>query len=140
MPASTMPRNVAAQTYMSKAQVQWFRDRLNEQLSAFKRKLQGIKDDISNAPQEGIDELDRAALEDEIGKARALEIRYSNEVRSYQRALEVMNKGDYGYCASTGEEIGLARLQARPDALYCIAAQHRNERHATQYAPQMAFA
>ena len=140
MATTPMPRNIASQAYMSMAQILWFRFRLNDQLTALKRQLASIKEDIANAPQEGVDELDRAALEDEIGKARALEVRYSNEVRSYDRALAAMNNGDYGYCASTGEEIGLARLQARPDALYCISAQERNERHATQYAPQMAFA
>lgn len=140
MPTPTMPRSIASQSYMSKAQIQWFRERLDAHLLSLKVKLQGIREDIVNAPQEGIDELDRAALEDEIGKARALEQRYRQEASSYRCALEAMDRGDYGYCADTGEEIGLPRLHARPDALYCIGAQERNERRSNQYASQAAFA
>ena len=64
---------------MSAGQIQWFSARLNDQLATIRRQLASIKDDILNAPQEGVDELDRAALEDEIGKARALEVRYTTK-------------------------------------------------------------
>ena len=40
-----------------------------------------------------------------------------------------MNKGGYGYCEDTGEEIGLKRLEARPVATLCIEAQERHENY-----------
>ena len=43
-------------------------------------------------------------------------------------ALRRIDDGDYGYCAETGEPIGLARLDARPIATLSLEAQERHER------------
>ena len=42
-------------------------------------------------------------------------------------ALARIEDGTYGYCEETGEEIGLARLEARPIATLCLDAQERWE-------------
>ena len=38
-----------------------------------------------------------------------------------------LDDGEYGYCDETGEEIGLARLEARPIATLSLDAQERWE-------------
>ena len=43
------------------------------------------------------------------------------------KALVRIDEGDYGFCEETGEEIGLARLEARPIATLCLDAQERWE-------------
>lgn len=135
-----MPRKISSLPYMAHAQVQWFKQLLEAQVAATELKTATLKDTILDAPHESDDEVGRATREEEIAKARGLEQRYLEDAASCRRALSAIESGDYGYCAETGEEIGLLRLQARPDALYCIAAQHRRERRANQYAPQWAYA
>lgn len=41
---------------------------------------------------------------------------------------------EYGYCEETGDPIGIKRLEARPIATLCIAAQERHEREEKQYS------
>ncbi|WP_062072722.1 TraR/DksA family transcriptional regulator [Demequina sediminicola] len=43
-------------------------------------------------------------------------------------ALRRVGKGVYGTCASCGEGIGKARLQAFPRATHCVACKQREER------------
>ena len=49
-------------------------------------------------------------------------------------ALKKINDGTYGYCAETGDPIGLKRLMARPVATLCIAAQEKHEKEEKVYA------
>ena len=42
-------------------------------------------------------------------------------------ALQRIASGDYGLCVICEEEIGLARLQARPEAPFCIDCQGERE-------------
>ena len=49
-------------------------------------------------------------------------------------ALKKIQDGTYGYCAETGEPIGIKRLIARPVATLCIAAQEKHEKNEKVYA------
>ena len=49
----------------------------------------------------------------------------ANQVRA---ALERFDAGTYGTCASCEENVGYARLKARPETPFCIACQTRLER------------
>ena len=42
-------------------------------------------------------------------------------------ALELLARGEYGWCRETGEPIGLQRLLLRPTATLCIEAKEREE-------------
>jgi DnaK suppressor protein len=43
-------------------------------------------------------------------------------------ALRRFEEDEYGDCKACGEEIGLARLKARPESLFCIGCQEARER------------
>ena len=43
-------------------------------------------------------------------------------------ALQRIASGDYGYCVECEEDIDFARLQARPEAPFCIDCQSGRER------------
>lgn len=53
----------------------------------------------------------------------------SHELAAIDDALARMREGQYGECEGCGEDISLARLQALPDATYCIRCQRDTERH-----------
>ena len=55
-------------------------------------------------------------------------------ISKIDQALKRIQDGTYGYCAETGEPIGLKRLMARPVAELCIAAQEKHEKEEKVYA------
>ena len=77
--------------------------------------------------QEVGDEADRANRESEHGLELRTRDRYRKLIRKIDKALIRIDEGEYGYCEETGEEIGLARLEARPIATLCLDAQERWE-------------
>lgn len=80
------------------------------------------------------DPADRASQEEEY----ALELRTRDRERKLlakiQESLRDIEEGAYGFCADTGEPIGLRRLLARPTATLSVEAQERRERMKKQYA------
>jgi len=44
-----------------------------------------------------------------------------------ERALRRLEEGEYGLCAECDEDIGLARLKARPETAFCINCQNKHE-------------
>jgi len=55
-------------------------------------------------------------------------------ISKIDQALNRIKDGTYGFCAETGEPIGLKRLIARPVAELCIAAQEKHEKEEKVYA------
>ena len=55
-------------------------------------------------------------------------------ISKIDQALTRIKDGTYGFCAETGEPIGLKRLMARPVAELCIAAQEKHEKEEKVYA------
>ena len=55
-------------------------------------------------------------------------------ISKIDQALTRIKNGTYGFCAETGEPIGLKRLMARPVAVLCIAAQEKHEKEEKVYA------
>jgi len=112
---------------------------MNEvQLAYFRRKLLAIKAGIHASAGETTEHLredttvvpdpaDRATIEEE----HALELRTRDRERKLLKKIEQsivsIDSGDYGYCAETGEPIGVGRLLARPTANLSLEAQQRRE-------------
>ena len=55
-------------------------------------------------------------------------------ISKIDQALKRITDGTYGFCAETGEPIGIKRLMARPVAELCIAAQEKHEKNEKVYA------
>ena len=55
-------------------------------------------------------------------------------IAKIDQALDRIKNGTYGFCAETGEPIGIKRLMARPVAELCIAAQEKHEKEEKVYA------
>ena len=55
-------------------------------------------------------------------------------ISKIEQALTRIKDGTYGFCAETGEPIGIKRLVARPVAELCIAAQEKHEKEEKVYA------
>ncbi|MDC0031755.1 RNA polymerase-binding protein DksA [Candidatus Pelagibacter sp.] len=55
-------------------------------------------------------------------------------ISKIDQALKRITDGTYGFCAETGEPIGIKRLMARPVAELCITAQEKHEKEEKVYA------
>ena len=109
-----------------------------EQQEYFRQKLLTWRDELVEESRETIshlqhevrdvgDEAERATRETENALELRTRDRYRKLIRKIDKALIHIEDGEYGYCEETGEEIGLARLEARPIATLCLDAQERWE-------------
>ena len=73
------------------------------------------------------DSIDIATLESNRDFALRLQDRERRLIRKLERALERVESGDYGICASCGGDISERRLLARPVATHCIDCQTEAE-------------
>lgn len=73
------------------------------------------------------DPNDRATQEEEF----ALELRTRDRERKLiakiDQSLKDIETGDYGYCRISGDEIGLARMEARPTATLTVEMKRQQE-------------
>lgn len=66
------------------------------------------------------DDVDAAAQEEEFRLELRERDRGRKLIKNIERSLDLLKKGDYGFCDECGGEIGLRRLEARPTATKCI--------------------
>ena len=57
-----------------------------------------------------------------------LEARMKDELAEIERALLKIKKGTYGVCEKCGQQIDLARLTAKPTAIYCLRDEREIEK------------
>jgi DnaK suppressor protein len=104
----------------------------------FRLKLVNWRDELVEESRETIsnlqhevrdvgDEAERATRETENSLELRTRDRYRKLIAKIDKALNSIEEGDYGFCEETGENIGLARLEARPIATLCLDAQERWE-------------
>jgi len=114
------------------------------QLLYFRNKLQSWRDELITESQETLDHLrseirdvgdeaERASREsDNILELRTRD-RYRKLLKKIDDAIKRIEDGSYGFCEETGEDIGLARLEARPIATLTVDAQERRELFQKQF-------
>jgi DnaK suppressor protein len=125
VPAGYKP--AADEEYMSALQLEYFRQRLltwrADLVEESKQTIENLKDEVRDVG----DEAERATRETENSLELRTRDRYRKLIGKIDSTLKRLDGGDYGYCADTGEEIGLERLEARLTAERTIDAQERWE-------------
>ncbi len=74
------------------------------------------------------DDLDNSTAETEIQMNLKLSERQNNLLKKINFALDQLDKGTYGYSVISGEEIGIARMLARPLANMTVEEQEELEK------------
>ena len=125
-----LPKNYkpsAKEAYMNPKQVEFFRQMLlswrQELIDESQETINNLRGEVRDVG----DEAERASRETENSLELRTRDRYRKLLGKIDQALSRVDDGSYGYCEETGEEIGLARLQARPIATLCLDAQERWE-------------
>lgn len=117
----------ADEEYMNPLQLEYFRQKLvarrEELVEESKQTIENLKDEVRDIG----DEAERASRETENALELRTRDRYRKLINKIDSVIRHVDEGDYGYCVDTGEEIGLERLEARPEAERTIDAQERWE-------------
>ena len=73
------------------------------------------------------DPLDRASLDSDRNYTLRIRSRESHLIKKIKTTLSKIEDGSFGICEECEEQIGLARLQARPVTAYCIQCKTKME-------------
>ncbi|MGN8101268.1 RNA polymerase-binding protein DksA [Pseudomonas sp. 22072] len=115
-----------AADYMNEAQQRFFRELLLAQRDDMQARIdaefQALREQETNSDLADIG----SAEEQRQWQLRLLE-REKKLLDKIDDALELLARGEYGWCRETGEPIGLQRLLLRPTATLCIEAKEREE-------------
>ena len=114
------------EAYMNDEQLAFFQRRLLAERAEVETHLEEVRKAIADNERSG-DDLDRAAVEEELRLLLRQADRETRLLRKIAKALRRIEEGDYGYCEETGQPIGLRRLLLRPTAELCLEAKERQE-------------
>ena len=92
--------------------------RLEAQLAELEDRLSRIERDLAEPPE--ADSSERAVQMEDDDALEGQAVAISNQISSVRRAIERIDDGSYGECVRCGNEISEGRLQARPEAAFCI--------------------
>lgn len=116
--------------YMNPVMLEYFRKKLNDwKRDLLKESSETIANTLQETELQKPDLADRASAETD----HALELRTRDRERKLinkiNSAIRRIDEDEYGYCEETGDEIGVARLEARPVATMTLEAQEMHERN-----------
>ena len=125
LPASYIPTE--KEGYMCEKHLEYFRRKLWVWRAELIEESQQTIDHLKSEVRDVGDEAERATRETDNSLELRTRDRYRKLLKKVDQALRRLDDGEYGYCEETDEEIGLARLDARPIATLSLDAQERWE-------------
>ena len=113
---------------MKKAKLEKFRQLLQEQMDQLLleagKTVSEMTDEKTNFP----DPTDRASLESDRNFELRIRDRERKLISKIREALDRIEAGEFGECEDCGDQIGEARLKARPVTTLCIECKTEQER------------
>jgi len=126
LPTEDEIRAAPQEDYMSARQLAFFRARLIQERDALLDSAHRTTlhlQEFESTP----DPSDRASLEEDHTLELRVRDRERKMLHKIDEALARIDNGTYGWCESSGEPIGIARLLARPTATLSVEAQEIHE-------------
>ncbi|MEW5737145.1 MAG: RNA polymerase-binding protein DksA [Thermodesulfobacteriota bacterium] len=112
---------------MKKKELDEFRRSLNGQLKELLNQAGDTVTGMSNTKESFPDPTDRASAETDRNFMLRIRDRESKLIKKIKQALDRIENGTFGICEDCGEEIGMARLKARPVTTQCIDCKTKQE-------------
>jgi DnaK suppressor protein len=113
---------------MEQEQLEEFRKILQSQLDELLREAGKTVSEMTDEKANFPDPTDRASLESDRNFELRIRDRERKLIVKIREALERLDAGEFGICESCEEEIGVARLHARPVTTLCIECKTEQER------------
>ena len=112
---------------MDQANLDYFKGVLAEMLTEAQQKGDSTLEDLTDNNEMFADPADRATLESDRAFTLRIRDRERKLIKKIQDAMQRMENGTFGVCEECGEEIGIARLKARPVTRLCINCKSKQE-------------
>ncbi len=116
---------------MDQKDLEFFRKLLNKMLEEAQQKGDVTLEEMTDSNEVFADPADRATAESDRAFTLRIRDRERRLIRKIQSALQRIDDGTYGICEECGEEIGVARLKARPVTRLCINCKAKQEEDET---------
>jgi DnaK suppressor protein len=113
---------------MHKAKLEEFRKLLQEQMDQLLREADKTVLEMTDEKTNFPDPTDRASLESDRNFELRIRDRERKLISKIREALDRIEAGDFGECEDCGDQIGEARLKARPVTTLCIECKTEQER------------
>ena len=126
LPSEAELLSAPPEEYMSARQLAFFRARLSAERDALLDSAHRTTlhlQEFESTP----DPSDRASLEEDHTLELRVRDRERKMLHKIDEALARIDNGTFGWCESSGEPIGIARLLARPTATLSVEAQEIHE-------------
>ena len=113
---------------MKKTKLEEFRQLLQEQMDKLLREADKTVSEMTDETTNFPDPTDRASLESDRNFELRIRDRERKLISKIREALERIEAGEFGECEDCGDQIGEARLKARPVTTLCIECKTEQER------------
>ena len=113
---------------MKKTKLEEFRQLLQEQMDQLLREADKTVSEMTDETTNFPDPTDRASLESDRNFELRIRDRERKLISKIREALERIEAGEFGECEDCGDQIGDARLKARPVTTLCIECKTEQER------------
>jgi RNA polymerase-binding protein DksA len=108
-------------------------DKLKQERRETEEKIEHLRTDLRQMGEPTADENDIDAYERE--KTLALVHSLERKIESLDRAIQMAQRGTYGWCEQCGARIDPARLEILPHATLCLKCQRDYERRNRRTSP-----
>jgi len=108
-------------------EIAYFRNLLRQMLKDAQDKGESTLEELNESPSSFADPADRATAESDRAFTLRIRDRERRLIHKIQEALTRIDEGEYGICEECGEDIGVARLKARPVTTLCVNCKARQE-------------
>ena len=105
---------------MEKEELEFIREMLENQLKDLEYNAARTVSGLIDIDGYSADILDQASSHTQFSAAFRIRDRESKLMKKIKQALDRIEEGTYGICEMCEEDIAIARLKARPVAMYCI--------------------
>lgn len=115
---------------MTPEELEYFRNLLRAMLEEAQRKGDSTLEELTDGEAAFADPADRATAESDRSFTLRIRDRERRLIHKIQEAIKRMDDGVYGVygvCEECGEDIGVARLKARPVTTLCVSCKARQE-------------
>jgi DnaK suppressor protein len=106
---------------------EFFKALLTDQLEELQRKADGTVSDLLLLSVHSADPLDTSTMDADRSFTLRIRDRESKLINKIKAELDRLDDGEFGECEMCGEDIGVARLRARPVTTYCISCKTKLE-------------
>ena len=113
---------------MKKAKLEEFRELLQDQMDQLLRDADKTVSEMTDEKTNFPDPTDRASLESDRNFELRIRDRERKLISKIREALDRIEAGEFGECEDCGDQIGEARLKARPVTTLCIECKTEQER------------